>query len=84
MGGGTEDLGAGDKYSFASNVTKTVETKSPKDSPYHFWVMASLLLVTSILVTVGNIVTILATLLSSLLLTVSLLAPVYLLAPHMR
>ena len=56
------------EYSIAATpATKTVETKSPTDPPYHFWVMAFLVLATSIVLTVGTVVRMLATLLSSLL-----------------
>ena len=63
----------------AAPGTKTIGTKSPADPPYHFWVMAFLVLVTAIVVTVGIVVTTLANLLSSLLPTLGLLAMVHLL-----
>ena len=63
----------------ATPVAESLETKSPTDPPYHFWLMAFLVVTTSTVVTVGPVVTMLATLLSSLLPTMSLLALVDLL-----
>ena len=64
----------------ATPVTKTSETQSPTDPPYHLCLMAFLVLATYIVVTVGTVVT----MLSSLLPSMSLLALVYLLLSQMK